>query len=151
MVWWVAAIQAVGAIAGGRQQQEAAERAGYAAAQLIRAETAEEIRRTQREFDYVFGQQRAILGASGVALTAGTPATQQQALRTEQSLQLAWIQRAGDLRRRAAERSGQYVGKQAFAQGVASGIGAFGQAYSQYNQQFQAQQRDPVGNTGGAR
>lgn len=140
MVWWLAAAQGVLQIAGGIQGQQRAEEAGRRAVALIREETAEEIRRTRREFDVVFGQQQAILGVSGARTTIGTPYVQTEALRQEQSLQLAWLERAGELRARAAEASGQYVAQQQFASGVGGGLQAFGQAY----QSYYAPKRDPV-------
>lgn len=139
MVWWVAAAQGAFSIAGGLQSQKRAEQAARSTVALIEAETREEIRRTRREFDFVFGQQQATIGGAGVTF-AGTPELQTTALRREQSLQLAWLGRAASLRIRAAQRSGQYIGQSAFQSGLASGISYFGQAYSQYGQQQQAQQ-----------
>lgn len=144
MVWWIAAAQGALSITGGLQSQKRAQRAARATVDLIRAETQEEIRRTRREFDFAFGQQQATIGGAGVTF-AGTPALQTQALQREQGLQLQWIARAGSLRAEAARRSGQYVGQQQFGSGLASGISAFGQAYQSYTQQYQAQQRDPIG------
>lgn len=144
MVWWIAAAQGALSIAGGLQSQKRAQQATRANVELIRAETAEELRRTRREFDFVFGQQQAVIGGAGVTFS-GTPALQQQALQREQGLQLQWIGRAGQLRVEAARRSGQYIGKQQFASGLASGISSFGQAYGQYSQQSQAQESDTLG------
>ena len=111
---------------------------------MIEQETAEEVRRTQREFDFVFGQQQATIGGAGVTF-AGTPELQTTSLRREQDLQIGWIRRAGTLRAEAARHSGQYVGRQAFDSGLSSGIGYFTQAYSQFGQQQQAQQTNVLG------
>ncbi len=133
MIQWVAAgaaaVGAVSSIIGGNKAKKKAKEAGKANEALIRAETAEQIRRTQMQFDQQLGLTRAMIGASGVTMT-GTPVRYLEFMRNEQRKQLEWTKKAGDMRATAARKQGSYVGGQAYSAGVQQGIGYIGQAAS---------------------
>jgi len=133
MIQWVAAgaaaVGAVSSIIGGNKAKKQAKEAGKANAALIQAETAEQIRRTQMQFDQQLGLTRAMIGASGVTMT-GTPVRYLEFMSNEQRKQLEWTKKAGDMRAKAARKQGSYVGGQAYSAGVQQGIGYIGQAAS---------------------
>ena len=131
MLEWVAAgasiVGGVSSIIGGNKAKQAAKDAGRANARLIREETSEQLRRTRREFAMMRGETAAMIGASGVKFR-GTPAAYLMDMRQEQDRQLAFTERAGKKRARAARRQGSYIGQSAQMQGYTSGFQAFGGA-----------------------
>ncbi len=133
MLEWVAAgatiISGVSSIIGGQKADKKAREAGRANARLIKEETAESIRRAEAQFDRQYGNTVAAIGASGVTFS-GTPTDYLRQMQTEQNKQLAWMEKSGKLRAKAARKQGSYVGSQARAQGMQGGIQAIGGAAS---------------------
>ena len=122
-----AVVGAASSIIGGNKAKKKAKEAGKANAALIQAETAEQIRRTRLQFNQQLGLTRAMIGASGVTRT-GTAQRYLNFMNQEQQKQLAWTQKAGDMRAKAARKQGSYVGGQAFNQGMAGGFAGISSA-----------------------
>jgi len=112
---------AASSIIGGINASKKAKAAGKANARLIMAETQEQLRRTERQFDQVYGQTRAMIGASGVTFS-GTPTKYLQDMKTEQGLQLDWLAKSGRMRAKAAKKQGSYIGSSAMSQGIIGGL-----------------------------
>ena len=133
MAWWVPLIAAGAQLIGGQQGQQAAERAGEEEARFIEAETAEQVRRAEREFAFDLGQQQAILGASGVRSTVGTAVMQTRAFRAESERQIEWLRYSGHLRARAARAGARGVGQGALTSGIIGGLSGIGSAVGEYS------------------
>ncbi len=133
MLEWIAAgssiVSGISSIIGGQKADNKAREAGRANARLINEETAESIRRAEAQFDNQYRNTVVAIGASGVKFS-GTPAAYLRKMQTEQNRQLAWMEKSGKLRARAARKQGGYVGSQAQAQGMQGGIQAIGGAAS---------------------
>jgi len=112
-----AAIAAIGSLAGGIKAKRQAKRAGRYNAALIRAETAETVRRAQLQADEQLGGGIAATGGSGVRMQ-GTPQNYLQAMSDEQQRQIDWTQQAGEQRAQAALRGASQAGSSAMTQGV---------------------------------
>lgn len=121
-------IAGAGAISNMRNASDArdkAREAGRANYDLIKMETAEQVRRIEMQNESRLGLLNARIGASGVK-ARGTPTVVRQAMEKEQAMQLDWTQKSGDSRAIAAKKQGSYIGAQAQAQGQSAmwqGIG----------------------------
>ena len=139
MVWWVAAASIATSLGSGyesyrsgkkaeKKAEKRAERAAQMNYDLIMEETAEQVRRATAENQQKQGQFRAIIGASGVRATQGTPLSTYEALVNEQAAQVAWTKKAGKLRAETAREQSQYIGGQYMAQGRQGAYAGIGSA-----------------------
>lgn len=108
----------------GQEQAKDAEESGRASAALIREETAEEVRRLERENDYVMGRVRALQGASGIQANTGTAKIYRDAMQGEMQREIDWTKRAGESRAKIAHDTGQYTASAAKSRGASSLIGS---------------------------
>ena len=127
MVWFIPLIAAGAQLLGGAQGAGAARRAGERSAELIEEETAEQIRRTERDFNFTLGQQQSVLGASGVNIQGGTAAAIARDQQREADRQLEWIRRAGYLRQREAKAAARGAARQSAGSGISGALGSLGQ------------------------
>lgn len=110
---------------GAKRSKDNQEAAGRASAELIRKETAEEVRLMERENEYLLGQTSARTGASGIQMS-GTAEMYRTSMSEEMDRAVEWAKDAGEARADYALKSGSYAGKTAMRSGISSAIGYAG-------------------------
>jgi len=128
MVWVmavVAAAKGINSLVQGNKQAKAAKKAGRESAAIIREQTAEAVRRAERQQKYVMGETTAGIAASGIHMS-GSAKSYRDSMYEEMERNIAWTQRAGDMQAQQALKQGGYAASAAKAQGISGAIGAAG-------------------------
>lgn len=120
-------------VSGFKSSRKASESAMNTAkynANLIKQQTAEQVRRAQMQQDQLLGESRAAIGGSGVT-NSGSPAQYLQAIETEGSRQIDWMEKSGSMQADLAIRQGKQAANAYDAQGTMGLISGIGGAVSQ--------------------
>lgn len=115
-MWWKVALGGT-QIATGLMANRAARKAAKENSNLIRMETAENLRRMDRQHLFRVGEAKAWIGASGLLQTGSVNAALNN-MELEYMRQRQWVEDTGAQRARIAGKSGQYVGMNQIFQGI---------------------------------
>ena len=130
-MWWIGAAVSVGSqLLGGAASKKAAKKAGKYNAQMIRAETTEQLRRSQVQFDQTMGNAVAGLGGSGVKGGSGSPNNYLGAMQREFSNQQDWTYKSGEMRAEGALRGANMQASQITANTIGNVAQTAGNAYT---------------------
>lgn len=125
MSWVAAAVAAVGAISSmfsANAEARKIKKIGQLNERVIRQETAEEMRRFERESQETIGQSRAAMGASGLSTESKSFSTFLQDQQTEAWRQLSFIRSSGISRAQAARAGANQQASGVRAAGMSSFI-----------------------------
>ena len=112
----------IGGLAGSSSSSTKAKKAGKIAANLVREETAEELRRMDRDFAQLEGRAVTSVGASGIHMD-GSSLNVIKDMESEFGRQREWTERSGEMRAKQARSSGNATASNIRYSGLSQAVG----------------------------